>query len=327
MTLHTLEIAREEPTIDIEAICSLIARNQKPDGEIPWFEGDKTDPWDLVEAAMGLNIGGRHDLAERAFEWMIHHQLKDGSWYASYRNGEPDDRTRDTNMSSYIAVGALHHYLITGDLTFLKALWPTVRAAVNFALSYQAPGGEIYWASSPEGVVDHMALLTGSSSVYMSIKCALAIAEKLGQSMPDWESSLKRLRYALRHRRNHFNMSKSRYSMDWFYPVLCGALTGSEAQRRIEKYWDRFVVKEHGVLCVSDEPWVTMAETSELVLALNAMGNLDQARIVFSWIHDRTFDDGSYWCGFTHPDIILWPEDKITWTNSVVLMAADAVYG
>jgi hypothetical protein len=39
--------------------------------------------------------------------------------------------------------------------------------------------------------------------------------------------------------------------------------------------------------CVSDQPWVTIAETSGTAPALAGMGRLDQARIVFSWISDR----------------------------------------
>jgi hypothetical protein len=77
-----------------------------------------------------------------------------------------------------------------------------------------------------------------------------------------------------------------------------------------------------GIRCVSDRPWVTIAETSELVLALAGMGNSKLAEIVFNWISECTFDDGSYWCGFTFPDMVIWPEDKITWTNGVVMMAA-----
>ncbi len=29
-------------------------------------------------------------------------------------------------------------------------------------------------------------------------------------------------------------------SMYWFYPILAGVLTGSEAQARIEKYWKKY---------------------------------------------------------------------------------------
>ena len=56
------------------------------------------------------------------------------------------------------------------------------------------------------------------------------------------------------------------------------------------------------------------------------MGNYLLARIVFGWICDHTFEDHTFWCGFTFPDMVLWPEEKITWTNAVVLMAADALY-
>jgi hypothetical protein len=184
----------------------------------------------------------------------------------------------------------------------------------------------VHWAISPEGKVDPMALLTGSSSIYMSLKCALAIAKTLGHPEPAWESALMLLGNAIRNKPHLFNVTKSRYSMYWFYPILAGVLTGARAQARIDKYWRKYIIEERGVRCVFDEPWVTIAESSELTIALAAMGNLQLAKIVFNWIVDRRFDDGSYWCGFTCPDIIVWPEDKITWTNAVALIAADALY-
>jgi len=311
---------------DLEAPAALIAQTQKTDGDIPWAENGKTDPWDLIEAAVGLNIGGYFTQARQAFDWLARKQLKDGSWYSSYRDGLPEDRTRESHMACYLAVGVLHHYLITEERSFLGKMWPSVRLAMDFALSLQAQDGQVYWALSPEGRLDPMALLTGSSSIYMSLKCALSLAAELGQNMPGWREALTRLGRAIKHRPHLFNMAKSRYSMDWFYPILCGALTGPDAQRRIDRFWDRYMVQDHGVRCVSDQPWVTIAETSELVLALAAMGNFEQARIVFNWIKDKRFDDGSCWCGYTYPDMIIWPEDKITWTNAVFLMAADALY-
>ena len=144
--------------------------------------------------------------------------------------------------------------------------------------------------------------------------------------MPSWNRGLQKLEKAIQNRPHLFNVTKSRFSMDWFYPILCGAITGEKAQQRIDKYWKKFVVEGHGARCVSDEPWVTIAETSELVLALSAYGNKALAEIVFGWISDKRFDDGSLWCGYTFQDMTIWPEEKVSWTNGVYLMAADALY-
>jgi len=327
MKLET-SIIRPAPDfqLDIEAVCSLIAKTQLKTGEIPWCEGQKTDPWDHVEAAMGLSIGGCLTQAQRAYDWLARMQHEDGSWYSAYLQGRPQDKTRDANLCAYVAVGVLHYYLVTADRSFVKQMWPTLAAAIDFAIGLQTSNGEIHWAISPEGKVDPMALLTGSSSIFMSLKCALLLAKILGRPAARWQNALLKLGDAIRHKPHLFNMTKSRYSMYWFYPILAGVLTGGDARKRIDKYWKKYVIEERGVLCVSDEPWVTIAETSELVIALAATGNYKLAQIVFSWIADRKYEDGSYWCGFTCPDIVIWPEDKITWTNAVALMAIDALY-
>ncbi|HNY65761.1 MAG TPA: phenyltransferase domain-containing protein [Deltaproteobacteria bacterium] len=312
--------------VDTATLAGRIAEVQLPTGEIPWHPGGKTDPWDHVESAIGLSIGGHIEEARKAFEWLASMQLPDGAWYSSYLNGIPQDTTRESNQSSYIAVGVFHHYLITQDKAFLEYIWPTVSAGVDYAVALQGPGGEIYWARSPEGSVDPMSLLTGSSSVYMSLKCALVLALLLGESRPAWQVALKRLEEAILYRSYLFNRSKSRFSMDWFYPVLCGAMTNGDARKRIDRFWNKFVVEGLGVRCVSDNPWITMAETSELVIALAAMGEADLAETMLSWILNKRHEDGSYWCGYTFPDMVIWPEEMYTWTNAAVMMAADALY-
>lgn len=304
----------------------LIARTQLPTGEIPWYPGYKTDPWDHVEAAMGLTIGGRYAHARRAFQWLQREQLDDGSWYAAYEDGRVTDRTRETNHAAYISVGLYHYHLITRDVEFVRHMWPTIEAAIDFATSLQTLDGEIYWALNPQGEPDPMALLTACSSISFSLQCALALSRLIEKEQPLWSKALERLNHCIKNKPHRFNMTKSRFSMDWFYPILCGIVTGKAAQERIDAHWKKFVIQNTGVRCVSDQPWITIAESSELILALAAMGNLQLAEIVFSWISDHCFTDGTYWCGFTYPDMVLWPEEKITWTNAVVLMAADALY-
>lgn len=312
--------------LNTDSIVNFIASLQNKSGDIPWHADGKTDPWDLVEAIMGLNIGKRFEASFLSFEWLKNIQNKDGSWYSSYIREKPGDRTCEAHMAAYISVGIFHTWLMNKEMKLLDYFWPTMEKAVNYAVSLQAPGGEIFWAKSPEGKIDPMSLLAGSSSVFMSLKCALAVAGLLGKQKASWETAFEKLGKSIRENIHNYNVSKSRFSMYWFYPVLAGALTGRKAEQRIEKYWDKYVIEGQGVRCVSDRPWVTIAETSELALALNAMGWVDKAKIVFSWILDRIYEDKTFWCGYTYPDMIIWPEEKISWTNAVALMAQDALY-
>ncbi|MBU1344915.1 MAG: phenyltransferase domain-containing protein [Proteobacteria bacterium] len=313
-------------SLNIDSVVNFILTLQRESGDIPWHMDGKTDPWDLIETAMGLNIGKRFEASFRAFEWLKNMQNPDGSWYSSYIDGKPEDLTCETHMAAYISVGLFHTWLMNKDTTFLEHMWPTMEKGINYGISLQTKTGEIYWAKSPKGIVDPMSLLAGSSSIFMSLKCALAIAGILGKHKITWETAFDKLGKSIRENIHNYNVSKSRFSMYWFYPVLSGALTGEKAEHRIEKYWKKYVIEGQGVRCVSDQPWVTIAETCELVLALYGMGRVEKAGIVFSWIQDRIYEDRTYWCGYTYPDMVIWPEEKISWTNAVVLMAADALY-
>jgi hypothetical protein len=314
------------PELNIDSLTGLILSLQKDNGDIPWYEEGKTDPWDLVEAIMGLNIGAYFEASHLGFNWLRKMQNQDGSWFSSYIDGKPLDKTRESHMAGYISVGLFHTWLIEGNISLLKEMWPVMKKATDFSISLQTETGEIYWARSPEYKVDPMALLTSSSSIYMSLKCALSIARLLGKKCPLWERAFEKLGYSIWENIHNYNVSKSRFSMYWFYPVLSGALTGEKAENRIKKYWKKYVIDGQGVRCVTDQPWVTIAETSELVLALHALGWSEKAEIVFSWIQDRIYEDKSFWCGYTYPDMVIWPEEKISWTNAVALMAADALY-
>ncbi|WP_022666644.1 hypothetical protein [Desulfospira joergensenii] len=325
--VRTPEKIKEISDLNIASVIGLVAGLQRDSGDIPWHENGKTDPWDLVESVMGLNIGGYFRESGRAFDWLARNQNRDGSWFSSYMDGRPQDRTRETHMACYLAVGLFHTYLVTRDIEWLRTYWPCMEKGVEFALSLQTGTGEVYWAKSPQGKADPMSLLAGSSSIFMSLRCALAIGCILGKTRPRWQRSFELLERSIQENTHLYNVSKARYSMYWFYPVLCGAIRGDRARARMEKYWNKYVIEGQGCRCVSDQPWVTLAETSELVLALHAMGERKKAEIVFSWILDRVYEDKTFWCGYTYPDMVIWPEEKISWTNAVVAMAADALYG
>ncbi|MEI5100256.1 prenyltransferase [Streptomyces sp. PmtG] len=303
---------------------------QRPDGAIPWFRGHHLDPWDHTEAAMALDAAGEHAAAARAYDWLARHQNPDGSWYAAYADGAPDavtDRGRESNFCAYAAVGVWHHYLTTGDEAFLDRMWPVVVAAVEFVLALQLPGGQIGWKREADGTPVTDALLTGSSSIHQALRCALAIAEHREDPQPDWELATGALAHAIRRHPERF-LDKDRYSMDWYYPVLGGALTGPEAKARIEEGWDRFVVPGLGVRCVVPNPWVTGGESAELALTLWAVGESDRAvEILKSIQHLRDEESGLYWTGYVYDDAAIWPVERTTWTAGSLLLAVAALGG
>jgi hypothetical protein len=306
-----------------------IASAQEASGAIPWFDDGPTDPWDHIESAMGLTIGGRFDEAKAAYYWLKKNQLPNGSWLAAYKNGKVEDGTRaESNFVAYVATGVWHYYLVTEDKVFLDFMWGTVQAAMDFVLRLQGPKGQIYWCEDTALGIREDSLVTGCSSIYKSFECALNIATTLERDVPHWAMARTKLGNAIANHPDCFDRtwdSKSRFAMDWFYPVLTNVIKGSAARNHLKSRWQEFVVRDLGCVCVNDEPWVTVAESCELVMALLTAGQYQQAVQLFSWLHQFRDDQGAYWTGYVHPDDALWPLEKPTWTAGAVLLAADAL--
>ncbi|MDK3256476.1 prenyltransferase [Blastococcus capsensis] len=303
-----------------------IAGEQSGDGALPWFRTGQLDPWDSVEAAMALDVGGEHARAAAAYRWLAGRQRPGGSWAAEYREGAETAPAAESNHAGYLAVGVWHSWLATGDEALTTELWPAVRAALDLVVRMQLPGGAIGWALRPDGTPDDLALLTGNASLFQALRCGLALAELTGEAQPDWELAVADLGSALRERPESF-ADRSRYSMDWYYPVLGGAVTGTAAGDRLAEGWDRFVVPGLGIRCVAERPWVTGAETCELALALVAAGQRDAALEQVAAMQHLRDDDGAYWTGYVYPDDARWPIERTTWTAAAVVLAADALCG
>lgn len=309
---------------DVIATAVAIARAQERSGAIPWFPGGHTDPWDHVECAMALSAAGLDTEAVAAYEWLRRTQRRDGSWPAKTRHGLVEDARSETNQCAYVAVGVWHHLLLTGDERFAVRMWPVVSAAIDLVVGHQTNRGEIRWVVDTGQHACDDALLTGSSSTYQSLRCALALADWMGAPQPEWELAAGRLAHVVADHDDVF-LDKRRYSMDWYYPVLGGAVRGPDGQARIARQWDEFVVAGLGARCVSDEPWVTGAETCELALALDALGDQDRASAAVAAMQHLRDDDGSYWTGYQFELGINWPDEHTTWTGAAVILAVDAL--
>jgi len=127
---------------------------------------------------------------------------------------------------------------------------------------------------------------------------------------------------------------KATYSMDWYYPVLGGAVRGREAFELLQRRWDEFVVPGLGVRCVDTNPWVTGAETCELVMALDALGDHRRALALLADVQHLRDDGGAYWTGWVYDDgshgeggrsDVHWPVEHTTYTAAAVILAVDAL--
>ena len=122
-----------------DGACDTILSLQKSDGSIPWFRDGVFDPWNHLEAAMGLNTLGAREAAENAIGFLRNSQLEDGSWWGQLGSAVPIDkdlhqftmqgveaghRLRDTNFIAYCATAIWHHLCLHQDLDYAHANWP-----------------------------------------------------------------------------------------------------------------------------------------------------------------------------------------------------------
>ena len=183
--------------------------------------------------------------------------------------------------------------------------------------------GGINWTPT-----ESFALLAGSSSIYHSLRAGLAIAKLLNHPQPEWELAGGRLGHAIREHPSCF-ADKSTFSMDWYYPILGGAVRGQRAKDLLASRWEDFVVDGLGIRCVDTNPWVTGAETCELAMALDAIGDHERALTLLADMQHLRDAHGRYWTGWvfgeapTHNQY--WPVEHTTYTAAAVILAVDAL--
>ena len=328
---HTAQRVRTEPFVgvptrnELHATAAWIASLQLPSGMIPWFSGGHCDPWNHVETAMALDVMGFHSEARRGYEWLMATQRDDGSWHNYYNNdGSIKESKIDSNVCAYVAAGVWHHWQCSDDLAAVERFWPMVERAMTFVLNMRRKDGTILWAKEVDTEPWSYALLTGSSSIRHSLHCAANVAALLGEPRPLWRAAADAIDAVINHSPNSFE-PKDRWAMDWYYPVLGGALVGDEAKIRLHDQWDSFAMPGCGIRCVSDEPWVTASETAECAIAYSAIGDQQTASELLELTSLHRMPDGSYLTGIVYPQRIAFPADEVSaYTGAAVILAADA---
>ncbi|WP_370980177.1 prenyltransferase [Agaribacterium sp. ZY112] len=340
----------------LEQSYSYIRSCQLSNGAILWFKNGKLDPWDHCEALMALSIAKDFEASLRAFDWLQDNQNSNGTWYAAYvfeteqtnklgtnapvqastkppaqtnKPTEKDLNKIETNFVAYPATALWHYWLCSNDKNHVEKYWPTIERAINYVCLQQNQEGDIQWACSELEALPNDALITACSSILRSLECAIKLSHLVDQQNKHWQQAYQKLKTCLRNKPWRFDRSwpsKDRFSMDWFYPVLSGALNQEEAQLRLKKDWKKFVEPGLGCRCVSDEPWMTVAESCELVIALVAAGRTQEAEAMFGDLLKWQDTDGGFWTGYQYANQNIWPLEKPSWTAAAIILAADALW-
>ena len=303
--------------------------SQLNSGAIPSNKNGSHDPWDHLEAAMGLSTLGFQSEALKGLEWMALNQNDDGSWFNLYDDNSPLELNKQTNYASYIAVAVWHLYLLTKDTGILQKFWHPVKKGILFSLALQNNNGAIAWNLDESGKIDEDYLITGCSSIAKSIECAIAIAQVLEEKAceADWQIAHSKLLNALENPEGIFDLKKdrSRFSMDWYYPLLAGVASAKRVKALTTKINNSFWIQGLGIKCVEDEPWVTVAETSECSIAFKKIGENEIAEELLQNAISIVDDKSIPFMGWQFEEKIYWPNEKPTWTSAACILAADAV--
>ncbi len=339
MTLALIRTGAPEALAGLGGATDCMLAAQTPAGAIPWFEDGAWDPWNHAECLMALAIMGEAEAVERGLDYLANAQAPEGGWLAGYGSALPMDgptklsrgpapSVHDSNFSAYPAVALWRLFRLTGDLAMARRHWPMVRAGLGFVLGLQSPHGDISWASEAVGTDVDDALLAGNASIHKSLECGLRLAELVGDPQGAWRVAQARLKQAILCRPDRFDRAgqdRTGFAMDWYYPVLAGVMRPAAALARLESRAGRFIAPGLGCRCVASEPWVTVAETCELAMALISMGLRAQAASLLAWQDQHRDEAGAYWMGWQFKEGVVWPEERPTWTQAAAILAFDAL--
>ena len=289
-----------------------IITNQSLDGYISWDEKGKCDPWDHCECLIALSIYKEWDAFWLGVQWFFDNINDEGLIYAEFQKGKPSKTHFESHHAPYIILPLIQASLIDKKQDYHKVLNQTQLDKLNKIFkalkNFQDKDGFYYWAKNDDGYSDN-SLITATMSIYLSITAKESLAPNLITSL--WDKKFDR-----------DGVDRSRFSMDFYYPYLAGIKNNkSEFLKSLESFY----VKGLGIKCVKEEPWVTVAESCECVIAALVHENIQIAEDIFNDIQQFQDSEGIFPTGYQYDLKIFWPEEKSTWTNAAVIIAAHAL--
>ena len=181
--------------------------------------------------------------------------------------------------------------------------------------------GYYHWALDKNGLADD-SLVTSSCSLELSRRAYNKICELIEDKQFTHNEAIISPNKLRSKKFDRGGISRARFSMDSYYPILCNCGTQEDAT----KFLNKFYVEGLGIKCVEEEPWVTFAESSECIMALHKIGLTKIAKKIFSEVLKHKNPKGYFPTGYQYDLKVYWPEENSTWTNAAIIMAADCLY-
>ena len=289
-----------------------IISNQSSSGAIFWDEKGKCDPWDHCECLIALAIYEEWEHFWRGVNWFFTNLNEDGLIYAEFQNEKPSKLHYESHHAPYIIMPLIQASLIDGKQDYKKILTNEqllkLENVFEVLNDFKDEDGYFYWAKDSNGYSDN-SLITASMSIFLSLMAKDKSFHKFNIEM--WQEKFDR-----------DGVDRSRFSMDFYYPFLAGI---KNDKKEFIDILDNYYVKGLGVKCVAEEPWVTIAESSECAISALIHDNEDIAKDIFNDIQQFQNKDGIFPTGYQYDMEIFWPEENSTWTNAAVIIAAHAL--
>ena len=289
-----------------------IISNQSSSGAIFWDEKGKCDPWDHCECLIALAIYEEWDSFWRGVNWFFTNLNEDGLIYAEFFNEKPSKLHYESHHAPYIIMPLIQASLIDKEQNYKKILTNEQLLKLENIFEvlddFKDEDGYFYWAKDSNGYSDN-SLITASMSIFLSL-----VAKD--KSFPKFNTEMWQEKF------NRDGVDRSRFSMDFYYPFLAGIKNN---KKEFLDLLDNYYVKGLGVKCVAEEPWVTIAESSECVISALIHDNENIAKKIFNDIQQFQNKDGIFPTGYQYDMEIFWPEENSTWTNAAVIIAAHAL--
>lgn len=310
---------------EFQPMINWIEKNQSSSGMIYWDEKKNFDAWDHFECLTALAILGRKDSFLKGLNWFLDNLSKDSQIFSLYKGEKVTHNYYELHHAIYFSVPLLQGFYIFEEIELLKKNFDPLKKIVEKTINSRDNYGFFYWAEK-DGEFQDNSLISATSSIYLSFKASIEIYKLLKKDTELLEDIIKSIEQQFIGDMSRFNrdgVDRSRFSMDAYYPYLAGI--NLDNSTLLDSLSD-FYVPGMGIKCVKEEPWVTFAESSEAIISLIRVGEIEFAKKIMSEIENFKNKEGIFPTGYQFSEKIFWPDERSTWTNAAYIIAKDCLY-